>query len=137
MGPRRAAHRPLLLLDPEGGRLPELGLEIAAALLPRGGLLHVLVPVRLPLAVALEAPPGEETAAAAALLARLERLAGERGVRVRGHLCRGRTLRALLQETLRQVGADVVVLQGPAEPLLAAVADLGVQPILLPDGTGR
>jgi nucleotide-binding universal stress UspA family protein len=123
----------MLLLDAEAAVLSVEAVDVACRLVPPGGVLHVLAAVRLPLAVALDAPPGEETARMAALLAQVERLAGRRGVAVRAHLRRGRHVRAMLRTAVLQYGPDVVVCFGT----LARLADLAVEtgaatPVLVP-----
>ncbi len=125
---------PLLLVDPDGAHPPLAALDIACRLVPLGGILHVVAPVRLPLSVPLEAPPGEETERAAAALHQIERLAGQAGVAVSGHLCRGRTVRVMLHQIVGEVGADVVVIQAAPERLLALAEEVGpAQAVLLPD----
>ncbi len=101
----------LLLADPELGAVPLQALHVATRLVGAGGVLHVLAPVRLPLAVPLEAPAGEETERAADLLDQVERVAGAAGVSVRSHLHRGRAVRAMLREAVRSVRADAVIVQ--------------------------
>jgi hypothetical protein len=125
--------RVLLVLDPEAERLPLPALQLACRLVGRGGELHVLAPVVLPLAVPLEAPPGDETERAAACLQEAERWAGARGVTVVGRLRRGRAGRGLLRETVRELAADAVVLPGDAAALRDVASDIApAQPILIP-----
>ncbi len=135
-GPRGAPlwRRPLLLVDGDAGHPPLEALAVACRLLSAGQPLPVLAPVRLPLSVPLDAPPGEEMERAAELLARVEREAGDRGVVVRGYLCRGRTVRAVLRQKVEETGADVVVLQGSMERLAELVPEVGdAQPLLVPE----
>ncbi len=126
--------RPLLLVDGDAAHPPLAALAVACRLLPPGQPLPVLAPVRLPLSVPLDAPPGEETERVAGLLSRVERAAGDRGVVVRGHLCRGRTVRAVLRQKVEEIGADVVVLQGSMARLAELVPEVGgAQPLLVPE----
>ena len=126
--------RPLLLVDGDAGHAPLAALAVACRLLAAGQPLPVLAPVRLPLSVPLDAPPGEEMERAAELLAAVERVAGDSGVVVRGHLCRGRTVRAVLRQKVEETGADVVVLQGSMERLAELVPEVGgAQPLLVPE----
>lgn len=129
----------LLVLDPEAETLPQGAVRLALRLVTPGAHLHVLAPVRVPLAMSLEAPAGEDTERATVLLERAERLAGLAGVPVRGHLRRGRTLRAMLVEVVTLVGADAVVLPcridhlDPIRELASTVAP--AQAILVPGET--
>ena len=123
----------LLVLHPDDAGIPLAGLEVACRLVPPGGVLHALAPVCLPLAVALEAPAGEETVPAADLLEQVERLAGERGVAVQAALARGRAVRSMVREAIGRTGADLVVLEGGVERLaLLAQEPLPAQTVLVP-----
>lgn len=127
--------RPLLLLDADVQVVPTAALDVACALVPPAGALIVIGAVRLPLTMPLEAPPGEETASVADLLQQVERQAGWRGVRVDGHLRRGRHVRAILQAALAQYAVDVVVLHGTlARMTTLATAAGSVQTVLVPPG---
>ncbi len=130
--------QPLLLLDAEAEGLSPEAVDVACRLVPRGGVLHVLAAVRLPLAVALEAPPGEETARMVALLKQVERLAGQRGVAVRGHVRRGRHVRAMLHAALVQYAPDVVVCFGTLPRLADLAAETGeATAVLVPQRGAR
>lgn len=125
--------RVLLLADPEQGAVPLQALRVATRLVGSGGVLHVLAPVRLPLAVPLEAPAGEETDRAASLLDQVERVAGEAGVAVQSHLRRGRAVRSMLRDTVRHLGADAVVLPCPPQQWHELSAEIApAQAILVP-----
>ena len=112
----------LLVADPEPGTVPVGALRVALRLVGRGGMLHVLTPVKVPLAMPLEAPAGEDTERATVILDQLERLAGQAGVTVQGHLRRGRTLRQMLTEVAPMVHPDAVVL-----PLRPGHADMSLE----------
>jgi hypothetical protein len=107
----------LLVTDPEPGDVPGGALLVAWRLVGSGGVLHVLAPVVLPLSVPLEAPPGDETDRATAVLRDVERWVGAKGITVHGHLRRGRTLRTLVRETMDRVQADAAVLHCKPEAL--------------------
>ncbi len=131
----------LLVVDPELGTVPLPAVRVALRLVGRGGLLHVLTPVRVPLAMPLEAPAGEDTERATVLLDQVERLAGEEGVAVRGHLRRGRTLRTMLAEVATLVQADAVVLplraEQPERSLELAGLVAPAQAIIVPGSAGE
>jgi|GEM_PF-4085053 len=123
----------LLVADPELGGVPLQALHVATRLVGPGGVLHVLAPVRLPLAVPLEAPAGEETERAAALLDQVERVAGSSGVAVLSHLRRGRAVRSMLREAVRKVGADAVIVQCPPHQWSELAAEIApAQAVVVP-----
>ena len=131
----------LLVVDPEVGAVPLPAVRVALRLVGRGGLLHVLTPVRVPLAMPLESPAGEDTERATVVLDQVERLAGEVGVSVRGHLRRGRTLRTMLTEVATLVRADAVVLplrgEQPERSLELALLVAPAQAVLVPGEGGE
>lgn len=125
--------RVLLLADPEQGPLPLPALVVATRLVGPRAVLDVLAPIRVPLAVSLEAPAGEETERATALLDELERAAGQVGVSVRTHLLRGRSVGGMLREVVGRVGAEAVVMAGTPEQWRECVAEIApAQAVLVP-----
>ncbi len=138
-GPRTAGwSRVLLLVDRETIGPCDPAVRLATGITAPGGVLDVLAPVLVPLSTPLGAPPGEETDRAAQLLEHVERLAGRYGVRVHGHLLRGRSVRAMLREVVEQMHPEVAVLRCVPRRCAELLAEVGsAMPVIVPEMEGE
>jgi APA family basic amino acid/polyamine antiporter len=76
----------------------------------RGGRIHALHVIRVPLDLPLEARMLEQEERASASLIDAKRLAAEHGVTIEGSTVRSRAIGEAIVETAREIGADLILL---------------------------
>ena len=76
----------------------------------RGGTIHALHVIRVPLSLPLDAEVADQQERASASLEDARTLAGEHGVTIEGDTVRARAIGEAIVEKARELGADLIVM---------------------------
>jgi APA family basic amino acid/polyamine antiporter len=94
-------------LGPIGEEMLATAIKLAEE---RGGTIHALHVIRVPLALSLDAEVADQEERAGASLEEARTLAGEHGVMIEGDTVRARAIGEAIVEKARDVGADLIVM---------------------------
>ena len=94
-------------LGPIGEEMLATAIKLAEE---RGGTIHALHVIRVPLSLPLDAEVADQEERASASLEEARTLAGEHGVTIEGDTVRARAIGEAIVEKAREIGADLIVM---------------------------